>query len=394
MITESSEANVVIEDSYPMLLIGRDHRVSYANARAHQLLGYEHGGLHGLSVEQLLLPSRRAEVRNVQAVLVGQAPRSWKSALRDAGGVSVEVHLAIEPCLDYRGQVIAVKVRAERAVRSRPPLPAEHFDSGSGTRRIVPVPGTAQTVSRPAQASVPPPLRTSMPPPMPRESMKVPRTTAAERPQPKSAAKQKRVSTAASPTPVHALRPATPVKSVRPPPPVNSVRPPPPVNSVRPPPPVSSVRPPPPVSTVRPPAPTQPELSKAKGASLKAPPPLNTLTPAKPVATLHAPPTVRTLKPSAPASKTPQPRARVESTPSIASPAPTVRTTPPPPSQLVLGDDATEQLETALQLLGWLRSRVDNRDGLDDPRERARMQYVLTEATELVAQVRCDARRR
>ena len=65
-----------------------------------------------------------------------------------------------------------------------------------------------------------------------------------------------------------------------------------------------------------------------------------------------------------------------------------------PLSQLVLTDDGAEQLETALQLLGWLRQRLEAESGpLGDERERARALIVLNETTELVAQCRCDMKR-
>lgn len=135
MTTRSSAGNVVIEDEFPMLVIGRDHRVSYANHKAHTLLGYEHGTLSGISVEQVLAPSRRKEVRNVQAVLRGEAPRRWQSAARAIDGTSIEVNLSLEPCLDDRGQVVAVTLRCERILRARRPSEPS-LNAVSGLRLI------------------------------------------------------------------------------------------------------------------------------------------------------------------------------------------------------------------------------------------------------------------
>ncbi len=65
----------------------------------------------------------------------------------------------------------------------------------------------------------------------------------------------------------------------------------------------------------------------------------------------------------------------------------------PTPAELRLGDDAGAQLDTALQLVGWLRQRLDTSDEPLDG-ERARLTYLLAEVAELVAQVRCNAVRR
>ena len=255
MINEASTANVVLEDDYPMVLVGRDHRISYANTRAHQLLGYKQGGLHGSSIEQLLAPSRRAEVRNVQAVFRGQAALRFRSVARKADGQLLDVTLGLEPCLDHLGGVVAVKLRCELLARTpSPSLPP--FGGGSGTRTIPPKSGERNVAVR----SVPPP----------------------------------------------------------PPPSARTV-------------------------SARPPTPSAP------------------------------PPT---------------PSARPQPLRSVAPPKPS------PERELVLSDDGAEQLETALQLLAWVRQRIQSADGpIDDPRERARALIVLGEAADLVAECRCESRR-
>lgn len=274
MSTQSSEANAVVDDEYPLILIGRDHRVSYANPRAHQLFGFEHGGLHGMSIEQLLAPSRRTEVRNVQAVLRGQASRRFRSVTRRADGSLIDVNLALEPCLDHRGSVVAVKLRCERILRSEPPAPPASFAASSGTRPIPP--------------------RRGVPPPPPKSVRPIARGLAAV----PSAPSDPYV----SPEPTTSVMP--PRKTSVLPPPKTSISPPP-----------KSGR----VAVVRPPS---------------------------------------------------------------------------PKTELVLTEDGAEQLETALQLLGWLRQRIQADDGpLGCPRERARVLLVLNETTELVAECRCDLKR-
>lgn len=307
MSTQSSEANAVVDDEYPLLLIGRDHRVSYANVRAHQLFGFEHGGLHGMSIEQLLAPSRRTEVRNVQAVLRGQAARRFRSVTRRADGALIDVNLGLEPCLDSRGSVVAVKLRCERILRSEPSAPPTSFASSSGTRPI------------PPRAGVPPP-------------------------RPKSARPS------VSPPPSARTQPATPRPSAVPPAPPLSVTP--------------------------------------RSGPVSVPPRSTPQDSARPVArTLEAVPSAR-VQPSIP----PTPKPSI-SPPPKSRRVPVVRP-PAPPSELVLSEDGAEQLETALQLLGWLRQRIQAEDGpLGCPRERARVLLVLNETTELVAECRCDLKR-
>lgn len=89
-----------------------------------------------MSFEQLLAPARRAEIRNIQAVLAGQAPRRFRSTTRQASGAWMDVTLALEPCLDSHGSVIAVTLRCEPVARTRS-KESPVFDAASGTRPIL-----------------------------------------------------------------------------------------------------------------------------------------------------------------------------------------------------------------------------------------------------------------
>ncbi len=119
MTTRSSTGNAVIEHEFPMFVLGRDLRVRFANYKAHRLLGYEHGTLNGLRVEQVMAPSRRRETCNVNAVLSGKAPRRWSSAVRALDGSIIQVNFSLEPCLDDHGQVVAVVLHCERILPKR-----------------------------------------------------------------------------------------------------------------------------------------------------------------------------------------------------------------------------------------------------------------------------------
>jgi PAS domain S-box-containing protein len=109
-----------------VLLVGPDGIVSYANAAAHELLGYPNHGLEGLSLEWLSPPSRHAELRNVQAVLEGQNSRRIRSAVLRVDGSVVDVAVSLEPCINADGRVVAVSVRYDPL----PPVRTSTMPSG------------------------------------------------------------------------------------------------------------------------------------------------------------------------------------------------------------------------------------------------------------------------
>lgn len=101
-----------------LLLVGPDHRVSFANVAAHQLLGYPQGGLYGLPLERLVPHTRTGELKNVDAVFTGQGSRRVRSIVTRASGTPVEVSMGIDPCHDDHGKVVAVSLRYEPLPRA------------------------------------------------------------------------------------------------------------------------------------------------------------------------------------------------------------------------------------------------------------------------------------
>jgi len=117
MVSTSTLRWSASELDMPLLLVGHDHRISFANTAAHQLLGYPSGGLNDLPLERLVPMVRLGELQNVDAVLDGQASRRVRSAVTRADGGIVDVGLTVEPCHDERGGVVAVSLRYEPVAR-------------------------------------------------------------------------------------------------------------------------------------------------------------------------------------------------------------------------------------------------------------------------------------
>jgi PAS domain S-box-containing protein len=114
-----------------LLLIADDRKVAYANAAAHRLYGLEPGQLQGLSVDRLIVPERRGELRNFEDVLSGGGGRKVRSVLRREDGARIDVTMVLEPCFDDHARVSGVSVRyydaPQHSVRpglsaSKPPL--------------------------------------------------------------------------------------------------------------------------------------------------------------------------------------------------------------------------------------------------------------------------------
>jgi PAS domain-containing protein len=95
----------------PVLIVGRDQTVSYANRAAHEFLDYPAHSLSGLSLKWLSPPSTHDGLARIDAIFAGEcACRIEGSALRSDGSL-VDVTMIFEPCLDRRGDVGAVSVR-------------------------------------------------------------------------------------------------------------------------------------------------------------------------------------------------------------------------------------------------------------------------------------------
>jgi PAS domain S-box-containing protein len=145
-----------------LLLVNAERKVVYANAAAYRLFGLAPGaqeGLMGASIERLVVPERRGELRNFEDVLRGGGARRVRSVLRREDGSRVDVTMALEPCFDDQARVSGVSVRYGDAPRQslRPSLASPRPPLGMG------VPGPA-TSRAPAPAS-PPPLRAPTPAP-------------------------------------------------------------------------------------------------------------------------------------------------------------------------------------------------------------------------------------
>ena len=171
-----------------LLVVAADYTVSYANFAAHKMFGMAHGRLEGTPMEQLIVPERRAELRNLGDVLGGGGARRVRSVLKREDGTRIDVAMTLEPCLDAAGAVGAVSVRYEvmpagrttltPSVRSSlPPQQRVRFVNSSSpeARRSPPPLGMAQASMPPAGAAAsswpprrePPPLPTATTPTMP-----------------------------------------------------------------------------------------------------------------------------------------------------------------------------------------------------------------------------------
>jgi PAS domain S-box-containing protein len=98
-------------DEEPVLLVGIDQTVSYANPAAHKLLGYLQGTLGGLSLRWVTPPSRHGELRNIDALFTGQGTRRIRSSVLSADGKHIEVAMTLEPCKNESGETVAVSIR-------------------------------------------------------------------------------------------------------------------------------------------------------------------------------------------------------------------------------------------------------------------------------------------
>lgn len=117
-----------------LLLVSAERRVAYANAAAQRLFGFTPGAdlsLLNLSIDRLVVPERRGELRNFEDVLTGGGARRVRSVLRREDGQRVDVTMALEPCFDDQAQVTGVSVRYFEAPQhsmrpnlqtSKPPL--------------------------------------------------------------------------------------------------------------------------------------------------------------------------------------------------------------------------------------------------------------------------------
>jgi PAS domain S-box-containing protein len=149
-----------------LLLVSAERKVVYANAAAHRLFGLTHGtlnGLNGSSIERLVAPERRGELRNFDDVLNGGGARRVRSILRREDGSRVDVTMALEPCFDDQARVSGVSVRYADAPKHtlRPSLAPPKPPLGMGTPSFAPNPPSSP-------ASPAPPARSAQSPAPPR----------------------------------------------------------------------------------------------------------------------------------------------------------------------------------------------------------------------------------
>jgi PAS domain S-box-containing protein len=140
-------------DEEPMMLVGRDQTVSYANPAAHKLLGYAMGALSGLSLRWLAPPSRHGELRNIDALFTGQSTRRIRSVALTAQGKNVDVALTLEPCANESGEIVAVAIKYE----ALPVHTSMVVPKASLTPRLT-------TSASPQKTSIPPRALPSLPP--------------------------------------------------------------------------------------------------------------------------------------------------------------------------------------------------------------------------------------
>jgi PAS domain S-box-containing protein len=144
-----------------LLLVSAERKVVYANAAALRLFGIDPGAsasFMGSSIERLVAPERRGELRNFDDVLHGGGARRVRSVLRREDGSRVDVTMALEPCFDDHARVSGVSVRYGDAPRQslRPALASPRPPLGMG------VPSShapSQPASPPGRTPAPPPLR-------------------------------------------------------------------------------------------------------------------------------------------------------------------------------------------------------------------------------------------
>jgi len=102
----------------PVIVVGPDRHVAYANPAAHRLFGVAPGVLEGAGMDRLVVAERRGELRNIEDVLKGGSARRVRSALRREDGGRLEVTMSIEPCLDAGGRLEGATVQYEVIVGS------------------------------------------------------------------------------------------------------------------------------------------------------------------------------------------------------------------------------------------------------------------------------------
>lgn len=102
------------------LRVERNGNISRANDAAHHLLGAPAGALAGCTIERLVAPERKGELKNIQDVLEGGGQRKVRTVVRREDGSRLSATMIVEPYLDRAGRVVAADVRYEGIGLARP----------------------------------------------------------------------------------------------------------------------------------------------------------------------------------------------------------------------------------------------------------------------------------
>ncbi len=97
----------------PLIVVGPDRQIAYANPAARRLFGAPPGTLEGMGMERLVVPERRGELRNIEDVLKGGSARRVRSAVRREDGGRLDVTMSVEAFLGPAGALEGAVVRYE-----------------------------------------------------------------------------------------------------------------------------------------------------------------------------------------------------------------------------------------------------------------------------------------
>jgi len=127
-MTRDSRFPGALDASIPMLVVSGDNVITQANAAAHRLLGYPHGALRGLYVEQLAPDSERAAMVLMRAASENATHLRIRSRALRADGRVLDVCMMIEPCVHNADDAVDVFV----SYKPLAPWEAQRMDDGDG----------------------------------------------------------------------------------------------------------------------------------------------------------------------------------------------------------------------------------------------------------------------
>jgi len=134
-MTRDSRFPGALDASIPMLVVSGDNVVTQANAAAHRLLGYPHGALRGLYVEQLAPDSERAALVLMRAASENATHLRIRSRALRADGRVLDVCMMIEPCVHDSDDAVDVFV----SYKPLAPWEAQRIDEGETLDSVPPL---------------------------------------------------------------------------------------------------------------------------------------------------------------------------------------------------------------------------------------------------------------